>query len=245
MILTSLDNAKVKKLVRLKEKKYRDSENQLVVEGWHLVEEALKENLVDEVYFVEGEEASFPVPCFTVTEEVMKKISTLDTPSSLLALCHKKELPLSLGNRYLILDEIQDPGNLGTLIRSSKAFHVDTIVLGKGSVDCYHPKVLRATQGMVFHCNVIVQDLVSFLPTLKEKNIPIYGTSVKDGEDVRFLSSQEREKFALVLGNEGNGIHQEVLALCDRSLSLSMASEVESLNVAVAGSIFLYELDRR
>ncbi len=245
MVLTSLENRTVKNLVRLQEKKYRDQENQFIAEGWHLVEEALKAGLVEEIFVEEGVSHSFSVPVTEVSKEVMKKISTLETPSSVLALCHKKEESSSLGKRYLVLDEIQDPGNLGTLIRSSKAFHVDTIVLGKNSVDFYHPKVLRATQGMVFHCQVLVEDLESFLPTLKERKIPIYGTKVEEGEDVRMLSSSEKEQFALVLGNEGQGVHPSILRLCDRYLYLSMAPEVESLNVAVAGSILLYELDRR
>lgn len=245
MQITSLGNERVKKYCRLKERKYRDLENQFIVEGMHLVEEAYKAGLVEEIIVDMEINLSFDCPIVFVTREIISKITTLKTPPSILALCHKKEINKFLGSKLLLLDEIQDPGNLGTIIRSSRAFHIDTIVLGNGSVDLYNPKVLRSTQGIIFHINIITMSLKELILALKQRNIPIYGTKVESGEDVRTLTKEDKEKYALIMGNEGSGVHQDFLELCDRYLYIKMSEDVESLNVAIATSILLYELDRR
>lgn len=245
MIISSLENDKVKKYVRLKTKKYRDMEGLFLVEGFHLVEEAYKEDLIEEIILVEKEQCDYDLPIVTVTEEVMKKLTMMETPSTIMALCHKKEMNSDFGSRLLLLDEIQDPGNLGTIIRSSKAFHVDTIVLGEKCCDLYNPKVLRSTQGMAFHTNIVVRNLHEIILELKKKNIPIYGTRVDSGMNSYALSEKQKEKFALVMGNEGNGVSEDILNLCDQYLYIPMHQEVDSLNVGVATSILLYELDRR
>ena len=246
MLITSLDNERVKKYRKLREKKYRDRLNLFLVEGWHLVLEAYRAGLVEEVILTEEVACELDVPKIYVTQEIIKKITELDTPVPILALCHKVENdPQKIGQRILMLDGVQDPGNLGTILRSAKAFHVDTVILGTKTVDLYNAKVLRATQGMVFHLHVIEGDLVELIPKIKKQGIPIYGTKVESGEDVRKLETSAKTQYALVMGNEGNGVTEEVLSLCDHYLYIQMDSEVESLNVAVATSILLYELDRR
>ena len=119
------------------------------------------------------------------------------------------------------------------------------VILGEKTVDLYNAKVLRATQGMLFHLHVIEGNLVELISMIKKQGIPVYGTKVEAGEDVRKLETSAKAQYALVMGNEGNGVTDEVLALCDHYLYIQMDSEVESLNVAVATSILLYELDRR
>lgn len=143
-----------------------------------------------------------------------------------------------------MLDGIQDPGNLGTIIRSSVAFNVDTIILGSNTVDLYNPKVVRATQGMLFHTNIINADLKDVILELKAKEIPIYGTKVEYGEDVRNFPSKDKKRYGLVVGNEGAGVSDEVLDLCDKYIYIDMNECVESLNVSIATSIILYELNR-
>ena len=246
MLITSLDNERVKKYRKLREKKYRDRLNLFLVEGWHLVLEAYRAGLIEEVILTEEVACELEVPKIYVTQEIIKKITEFDTPVPILALCHKvKNDPQKIGQRILMLDGVQDPGNLGTILRSAKAFHVDTVILGTKTVDLYNAKVLRATQGMVFHLHVIEGDLVELIPKIKKQGIPIYGTKVESGEDVRKLETSAKTQYALVMGNEGNGVTEEVLSLCDHYLYIQMDSEVESLNVAVATSILLYELDRR
>lgn len=245
MLITSLENDKVKKYTRLKEKKYRDIDNEFIVEGMHLVLEAYKAGLVEEIILEQDEVCMLDAPIVYVSKEIIKKISTLETPVNILALCKKMNSNPDYGNKLLLLDKIQDPGNLGTIIRSSKAFNVDTIVLGDETVDIYNPKVIRSTQGALFHINIISRNLVDFIKELKTKEIPVYGTNVEYGNDIRLLKDKDKEKYALVMGNEGNGVSKEVLELCDSYIYIEMNHVIESLNVAIATSILLYELDRR
>lgn len=244
MVITSLDNEKIKKYKKLQKKKYRDEYNQYIVEGMHLVLEAYKKGAIEELILEENEILPLPLPYTYVTREIIEKISTMDTPCNVMALCKKIGRDEIVGDRILILDEIQDPGNLGTIIRSAVAFNTDTIVLSENTVDLYNPKVLRATQGMLFHVNIIKRNACEVISEIKDMNIPVYGTNVEYGIDVRMLSSKNRKRFALVLGNEGNGVRYEVSQMCDKNLYINMNDDVESLNVAIAASILLYELGR-
>ena len=243
MIITSLDNDNVKKWKKLCKKKYRDEFGIYLVEGEHLVEEAYKSGVLDKVIVLDGESYSYDNIIY-VSYEVMKAISSLDTPNRIMGVCKKKESSDLLGKRYLLLDGVQDPGNLGTIVRSAVAFNIDTIVLSDDTVDLYNPKVLRSTQGMIFHTNIIERDLVSVIDELHNMGITVYGTDVNNGIDARELSSLDKTSFALVMGNEGNGVRREVKELCDKNLYINMNENVESLNVGVATSILLYELGR-
>ena len=242
MIITSLENNKIKDLVKLQSKKYRDSTNMFLVEGEHLVEEVYKSGLLKEVFVVEDDSFNIDVPTTYVSSDVMKKISTTDTYINVVGLCEKKNSNEIIGNKILLLDDIQDPGNLGTIIRSSVAFNVDTIILSPNTVDLYNSKVLRSTQGMFSHINIITMDLVEAINTIKSKGITVYGTNVNNGEDVRNIN--DTSSYALVMGNEGNGVHQNIQDMCDKNLYIKMSENTESLNVGVACSILLYELER-
>lgn len=244
MLITSLENERVKKYNKLKERKYREKQQEFLVEGMHLVLEAYKKGQIIELILEKDEVLPLDLPTVYVTNEIIHRITSLETPTNIMALCKfPEEKPF--GNRILILDGIQDPGNLGTIIRSAAAFHIDTIVLGENTVDLYNPKTIRSTQGMLFHVNVIKRELSSFLDELKEQDIPIYGTRVEYGEDVRSLHTNDKNKFALIMGNEGAGVSPEILEKCDKYLYIKMDDAVESLNVSIATSIILYELDRR
>lgn len=237
MIITSPENDKIKELSKLQQKKYRDLTNTYLVEGEHLVEEANKANVLLEVFSLDD------LPNTTqVSLEVMKKLSTLDTPPSMIGLCKKEEKKKIIGNKIVILDEIQDPGNLGTIIRSSLAFNIDTIILSNNCVDLYNPKVLRATQGILFHINIISMDTKEAINKLKENGIPVYGTSVVDGKELKTVTN--KDNYCIIMGNEGQGLSNEILDLCDQRLYIPMNNKVESLNVGVACSIILYELNR-
>ncbi len=245
MLITSLDNDKIKNYVKLKDKKYRDKTGLFLIEGRHLVLEAYKEGLIEELILEKDEVLPLDVPTVYVTNEIIYKISDVESPTPIMALCRKKEENNKLGNHILVLDGIQDPGNLGTIIRSGKAFHVDTIVLGENTVDVYNPKVVRSTQGMLFHTNIIRRELSSFLEDLKKEGYPLFGTKVEYGKDVRSLQAKDKEKYVLIMGSEGSGVREEIIDLCEDFLYINMDEAVESLNVAVATSILLYELDRK
>lgn len=244
MLITSLDNDRIKGYIKLKERKYRKKTNTFIVEGLHSVLEAYKTGSIIELILEKDEVLPFDLPCVYVTNEIINKISSLETPSNIMALCKFNNDNVELGNKILLLDNVQDPGNLGTIIRSAVAFNVDSIVLSPDCVDVYNPKVLRSTQGMIFHIPIIVRDLFETIDTIKKEEIPVYGTRVEFGEDVSSLKEKDKVKYALVMGNEGNGVKRELLEKCDKNLFIDMSEKVESLNVSVAASILMYELNK-
>lgn len=241
MIITSSDNKKIKQLKKLKDRKYRDTEGLFLVEGDHLVSEAYNSELLLELILESSSELDFDVKTTYVTSNVMKELTSLATPTTVIGVCEKRKPSFNLGNHILILDNIQDPGNLGTIIRSAVAFNIDTIILGEGTVDIYNPKVLRATQGLIFKINIIESNLLDIIPQLKRDNYMILGTSVINGIELK--SFNKSNKFAIIMGNEGHGISKDIYNLCDNLLYIKMNSACESLNVATACSIILYQLD--
>ena len=243
MLITSLDNDRIKSYIKLKDRKYRKKEKKFIVEGMHLVLEAYKKGIVEELIVEKDVVLPINLPTIYVTNEIIHKISEMESPSNIMALCRMEENKIT-GDKILMLDEIQDPGNLGIIIRSALAFNVDTIVLSPNTVDLYNPKVIRATQGMMFHINIVISDLEPIINNLKASEIPIYGTRVDYGEDVSKLKEKDRKKYCLIMGNEGNGVREEILDMCDSYLYIDMNEKVESLNVGVATSIILYELNK-
>ena len=243
MVITRLENKEIKTYAKLKQKKYRDSEKRFLVEGKHLVEEAKRANLLLKVIVTNEDEYNFPSKLM-VTQDIMKKLSVLETPPNIIGVCKMREEE-ELANKVLVLDGIQDPGNMGTIIRSAVAFSVSSILLSNDSVDFYHPKVVRATQGMLFHVNILRRDLSSEILRLKERGYLIYTTDVEDGEEIQNITFQEEKKIAFVMGNEGNGVSDTVKKLADKKIYIKMNPLVESLNVGVATSILLYELEKK
>ena len=245
MVITSLENKKVKDVVKLQSKKYRNLTNTFVVETEHLVEEAEKAGIIKDLFIVEDEFVDNDNTYF-VTNEVMnkikKKMSSMESPSNVLAVCEKNNSKEIIGDKILLIDGVQDPGNLGTIIRSSVAFGVTTIVLSFDTVDLYNPKVIRATEGMFCHINIISMNLEEAINIIKSKGIKVYGTNVVDGVSVTSIT--DKNKYALIVGNEGNGVKQNIQDLCDLNLYIPMKDNVESLNVGVACSILLYELEK-
>ena len=234
---SSTNNDFIKSIKKLNDKKYRDSTNTFLVEGEHLVLEAIKNNLVKYVIVRDNYDFDYDNKII-VTDKVLKYISNLNTPSGIMAVCNKPESS-ELGSRIIVLDNIQDPGNLGTIIRSSVAFNFDTIVISNDSVDVYNSKVIRATQGMLFNVNIIVTDIKEFLNSIKDE-YKIIGTDVVSGVDIK--NFKKLEKFAIIMGNEGQGISSNIKKLCDSNIYIPMSSDCESLNVGVAASIIMYEL---
>ena len=239
MLITSINNQTIKELDKLKQKKHRDLEQKFLIEGEHLVEEAEKSGVLEKIILLENSEYPSKLEKIYVSKSVMKKLSSLDTPPNIIGVC-KMLSKKKLGKKVLLLDDIQDPGNLGTIIRSSVAFNVDSIVMSLNTVDLYNPKVIRSTQGMIFKINLIKDDLGQVIEKLKSKNIPIYTTNVNGGENIKNINSTD--SYGLIMGNEGNGVKDEISALADRKIYIPMNSKVESLNVSVAASILLYEL---
>ena len=241
MTITSVSNDRIKELVKLKNKKYRDNNHLFFVEGKDLCDSAYENGLIRELFILDGYDNIYDgIPYTYVSSEVMKKISDMASYSEYFGVCSKK-MEDDIGNKIIVLDGIQDPGNLGTIIRSAVAFGIDTIVVSSDTVDLYNPKVVRSAKGMLFKINVIVRDIKTFLSELE--GYTIYGTDVNNGVDIRKVELPE--KIAIVIGNEGNGISSEVREILDKYIYIGMNDKCESLNAGVAASIIMYEVMRK
>ena len=238
-MINSVNNERIIKYSKLLNKKYRDELGLFIVSTDHLVKEALKRDLVVEIFLLEHSENDYGNVTY-VTESVMRKLTNLKTLPNVVAIV-KKPLERKMNGNVIMLDRIQDPGNVGTIIRSAVAFNVDTIIVGDNTVDIYNEKVLRASEGMIFNINIIQNNLIDSIIDLKKDSYDIIGTKVDNGSNIRKLESN---KFALLVGNEGNGVNKELLELCDSFAYIKMNKNCESLNVGVATSIIIYELNK-
>ena len=211
MIITSKDNSKIKHIRKLLNKKDSMNEGLFVIEGENLVEEAIKNNLLVELYVLDGTVVKYDFPYTYVTSEVMRSISDMKSTPRLIGIS-KYINKNKLGKKIVLLDDIQDPGNAGTIIRNSVAFDVDTVVFSKNSVSPYNEKVLRSTGGMIYNINIIIADLDNVIDTIKNENIKLYGTSLKSS--ISLLNVEKTNEFAIIFGNEGNGVNNKYLELC-------------------------------
>lgn len=228
-MIESMENGKIKLLMKLKLAKFRKLEKKFIVEGPHLVLEARDAGVLIEAYSIE-EKSGYT----QISESVMKKLCNTNTIVKEIGLCRRIEKQ-EISDKVLILDGIQDPGNMGTLMRSACAFGFHTLFIGDGSVDIYNDKVIRSSQGAIFKLNFQFGNVVDFIKGLKHK---VYGTNVLKG--IPLKNVKKEAPVAIVLGNEGNGISKEVNDLNLENIYIPI-SNTESLNVSVAGSIILYE----
>lgn len=239
MLITSKENNRIKEIRKLRDKKYSFEKNLFVIEGENLIEEAIKNNLLVELYVLDGYNCKYDFKYDNVTLDVMKSISDLKSTPRLIGVC-KMNYNNNIGKKIVILDNIQDPGNAGTIIRSSVAFNADTVIFSKESVNPYNEKVLRSTGGMIFNTNIIIGDLKEIINRIKDKRIKIIGTSLDKSKSLEEL--EKIEEFAIIFGNEGNGVRQDILTMCDEIVRIDMNHSCESLNVGVSASLILYYL---
>lgn len=261
MFLQSKDNKKIKYFLSLKKHKYRERENKFLVEGIKIVEEYIHSTLVETVIYTEkifqnrdGEELlkkikSEKIEKIEVSEKLMKILSSTQTPQGVIAVVNKKfycleDIELKKDNFLVILEGIQDPGNLGTIIRTSFAISVSAIILLKGCVDLYNPKVLRSAATYIYNFPIILlEDVSELLSYLKENDFEIILTdphSEKNCFEVKYP-----ERIALVLGSESRGISETFRKEKFLSIKVPIFSNVESLNVSVAFSVIGYEILRQ
>lgn len=237
MEITSIQNQKVKDWMKLKEKKYRDETGLFLIEGDHILKEALEVGLVKEIISLEKIQIE-KIESYVVTKEIMKRLSHQVTSPEVMAVCKKKEESIDNNSNIIILDRIQDPGNLGTIIRSAIAFSY-SIILGEGCVDEYNEKVIRSTEGMIFHANIKRCNLEEELPKLKKQNYHIYGTNVVNGTSLKNIKFPEKK--AIIIGNEGQGMNPLWNQYVNDFIYIPMNSQCESLNAAMSASIIMYE----
>ncbi len=242
MIIESSSNAKVKYWKKLKEKKERDKEGLFLIEGDHLLNEALKTGLVKEIIASDEKFRVDNIPFYLVSDAILKNISNQVSGTNVIAVV-KKIMEKPIKGNVCILDDIQDPGNLGAIIRSALAFDIKNIILSEKTVDLYNEKVLRASEGMLFHLNIIRTDIKDIILKLKNDNYKIYGTNVRDGISPSKITFDN--KCAIIIGNEGKGMDQYLENYCDKLLNIPISQNCESLNASIAASIIFYEINRK
>ena len=246
--IVSRDNKQYKFLKKLKDKKYRDQNNVFLAEG----EKFLKENIhfskiiINESkykYFEDKYNISKYDNVLVLAENLFEQISTQETSQGILLIYSKNAKRLEeIKGDVVVLDDVQDPGNIGTIIRTMIATKFINLLLTKSSVDVYSPKVVRATMGGIFKVNVIYSDRENILKFLKEKEYNIIGTALQEDSIDYSKVVLNKNNNAYVFGHEGNGISEEILNQLGQKAIIPIYGDIESLNVSVAVAVFLYKM---
>ena len=236
-MIDSVNNEKIKYFKKLRDKKYILEEKKYIVESEHLVEEAYKSGLLLEV-ITSKSDTNYDVKTTLVSEKVLKSISLLPSAPDIMGVVKYKEGNEIVGNKIVLLDNVQDPGNVGTIIRSALAFNVDTVILSNDSVNLFNDKMIRSSEGTIFKMNVIKMDLRSAIEKIHSLGIKVYYADMNGTID---LDNAKINDYALVLGSEGKGISDYIKELSDESINIPMNNLCESLNVSVTGGIIMYK----
>lgn len=257
-IITSKDNELIKEIKKLKEKKYRDQENKFIVEGIKMVKEAIAEKRkIDTIVIcedcegiqVDGQETMYEIAkqnCIYVTKKVFSTITDVMAPQGILAVIKKEAEEESINYNediIVVLDGIQDPGNLGTIIRTVDSVGLTQLIVSKETVDAYNPKVVRSTMGAIYRVKVIeAVSLEETLKMIKKHKFEVMATSLEEAESIYDV---EYKKKVIVIGNEANGVSSQILEMADKKIKIPMRGKTESLNASVATAVILYEYARR
>ncbi len=257
-VITSKDNEIVKNIRKLKEKKYRDEKGVYIVEGIKMIEEAIEENVkIERIVICEECIESADIEqklmyeiakynCVYVKENIFNMLTDVSTPQGILAVIAKPGKDTNIlynQDIVLALDGIQDPGNLGTILRTVDSVNLKQVIVTKNTADPYNPKVVRATMGAIFRVNVIETDnLVETLKEMKRNKFKVVVTSLDTTNSIYDI---EYKKKVIVIGNEANGVSKDVQEIADNKVKIPMLGKTESLNASVATGIMLYEYVRQ
>lgn len=248
LFIESKNNNLFKEIKKLKEKKYRNQNKQFLIEGLRFVEEAIKNNAkIEKILYTEsfkekhGDKLSLDsdIEQIVLSENLLKELSFTEKPQGIIAVVSIEKKEMKDGDIVVLVDKVQDPGNMGTIIRTAHAVNASALIITKGTVDIYNDKTLRSTMGSIFKVPIIEDDDLSIVKTLKEQGFKLVVSSLQ-GEN-SFFEEDLRDKVIIAVGNEGNGISDDVYLLADKKVKIPMPGDAESLNVAVATSIMLYE----
>ncbi|GAA0429208.1 RNA methyltransferase [Lentibacillus halophilus] len=243
--MTSLQNDKVKQWVKLHKRKGRSKAGMFLAEGFHVVEEAYENgwNIV-EIILQEGIDCPGwcqYLPVTFISKSVMQHVAQTETPQGIAATVTIKESEKIDGDTVILLDGLQDPGNVGTIIRTADAAGFDSVVLGEGTVDLYNDKVIRSTQGSLFHLPVVQADLKETISSLQQEGFTVWAASVQNATSYEQLPTTS--KTALIVGNEGAGIREEIIRMSDQSVRIPIRGKAESLNVSIAAGVLMYYIN--
>ena len=257
-IITSKDNEIIKHIRKLKEKKYRDEYNEYVIEGVKIVEEAIKENAkIKQVIVCNDTTKTYEITthimleiakfdCIYVSDKIFNYITQVTNPQGIMAIIEKQDENMQIDyNQDIIvmLDDVQDPGNLGTILRTVDSIGLNQIIVSKGTADSFNSKVVRSTMGAIFRLKIIEEeDLIKTIKELRKHHFKLLVTSLQTENSIYDI---DFSKKIIVIGNEANGVSKEIQDLADEKAKIPMLGRTESLNASVAAGIVMYEYVRQ
>jgi len=251
--IESKNNNLFKEIKKLKEKKHRIKSNKYLIEGLRFVEEAIKSKVsIDSIIFTESFKEKNPdlflkinenIKLIQMNEALLKQLCSTENPQGIVGVINMQNKELKSGELVVLVDKVQDPGNMGTIIRTAHAAGAAGIVMTKGTVDIYNDKTLRSTMGSIFYIPIVEDDSLDFVKSLKKEGYKLVVSSLQGKNN--FFEENLQGKVMIAVGNEGNGVSNEVYDIADIKVKIPMPGEAESLNVAVATSIMIYEKIRQ
>lgn len=251
--IESKNNNLFKEIKKLKEKKHRIKSNKYLIEGLRFVEEAIKSKVsIDSIIFTESFKEKNPdlflkinenIKLIQMNETLLKQLCSTENPQGIVGVINMQNKELKSGELVVLVDKVQDPGNMGTIIRTAHAAGAAGIVMTKGTVDIYNDKTLRSTMGSIFYIPIVEDDSLDFVKSLKKEGYKLVVSSLQGKNN--FFEENLQGKVMIAVGNEGNGVSEEVYDIADIKVKIPMPGEAESLNVAVATSIMIYEKIRQ
>ena len=256
--ITSKDNELIKHIRKLKDKKYRDESNEYVVEGVKLVEEAVKENAkIKQIIVCEDTTRTYEIPthimleiakyeCISVSDKIFNIITQVTNPQGIMAIIEKNTQNAQIDytqDIIVVLDDVQDPGNLGTILRTVDSIGLNQIIVSKGTADAFNSKVVRSTMGAIFRIKIIeVENLAQAIKEMRKHHFKLMVTSLQTENSIYDI---DFNKKIIVIGNEANGVSKEIQDMADEKAKIPMLGRTESLNASVAAGVVMYEYVRQ
>ena len=256
--ITSKDNELIKHIRKLKDKKYRDESNEYVVEGVKLVEEAVKENAkIKQIIVCEDTTRTYEIPthimleiakyeCISVSDKIFNIITQVTNPQGIMAIIEKNAQNAKIDytqDIIVVLDDIQDPGNLGTILRTVDSIGLNQIIVSKGTADAFNSKVVRSTMGAIFRIKIIeVENLAQAIKEMRKHHFKLMVTSLQTKNSIYDIDFYKK---IIVIGNEANGVSKEIQDMADEKAKIPMLGRTESLNASVAAGVVMYEYVRQ
>ncbi len=256
--ITSKDNELIKHIRKLKDKKYRDESNEYVVEGVKLVEEAVKENAkIKQIIVCEDTTRTYEIPthimleiakyeCISVSDKIFNIITQVTNPQGIMAIIEKNAQDVQIDytqDIIVVLDDVQDPGNLGTILRTVDSIGLNQIIVSKGTADAFNSKVVRSTMGAIFRIKIIeVENLAQAIKEMRKHHFKLMVTSLQTKNSIYDI---DFNKKIIVIGNEANGVSKEIQDMADEKAKIPMLGRTESLNASVAAGVVMYEYVRQ
>lgn len=257
-IISSKDNELIKHIKKLKDKKHRDESNEYIIEGVKLIEEAVKENArIKKIIVCEDTTRTYEIPthimyeiakyeCVYVTDKIFASITQVTNPQGIMAIIEKGDTDAQIDytqDIIVALDDVQDPGNLGTILRTVDSIGLNQIIVSKGTADAFNSKVVRSTMGAIFRVKIIeVENLPQAIKEMRRHHFKLMVTSLQTDNSIYDI---QFNKKIIVIGNESNGVSKEIQEMADEKAKIPMLGKTESLNASVAAGVVMYEYVRQ